>query len=349
MAQSKQLKGLLHSDELASFCLQLSMLLRAGVTPAEALASMRARSGAEEEALLSPALHALEEGAPLSEALRTAGRFPRYLTDMLDVGEMTGHTEQVARALAAHYEREAALAAAVRRAVLYPGAMALILVVVVFALLTQVMPVFETVYRELGSEMSGVARVLLHAGDALRPATAVLAVLVAAASAVALLALLTPVGQPITALLARWMQKTPLACALARARYASVMALMLSSGFDMTEGAESAVALVENETIQAAAEACAASVAEGMDFPGAAEQAGLFTGVHAALLRAGFRAGQPDGAMEEVARLCRDDAEARLDRMVGRVEPMLVSALSVLVGAVLLSAMLPLLSVLAAR
>lgn len=341
---------ILCNEELSAFCLQLSMLLRAGVTPGEALASMIAESGsAEEKDLLAAAARAVESGETLSAALAAAERFPRYMTDMLRVGELTGRMEQVTRSLAAHYEREGALSGAVRRAVLYPGSMALVLVVVVFALLTHVLPIFETVYRELGSELPALARVLMRAGDVLRSCTAVFAVLVAAVTITVLLAVYTPAGRPISAILSRWTGKTALALSLARARYASVMALMLSSGFDMGEAAESAVQLVGNETVQAAAAACAQAVAAGGSFADEAERAELFTGIDAALLRAGFRTGQGDAAMEEVARLRREDAQQRLDRAVGRIEPALVILLSVLVGAILLSVMLPLLSVLSAR
>ena len=52
--------------------------------------------------------------------------------------------------------------------------------------------------------------------------------------------------------------------------------------------------------------------------------------------------------MEEIARRLSDEGEAGLQEQVGRVEPVLTIAGSLLVGVILLSAMLPLLNILSA-
>jgi type IV pilus assembly protein PilC len=66
------------------------------------------------------------------------------------------------------------------------------------------------------------------------------------------------------------------------------------------------------------------------------------------LLSAGFRSGITEQAMSEVSRLCEDDSDAMLFRVVNRTEPALIVVLALSVGLVLLSVMLPLIGMMTA-
>ena len=74
-------------------------------------------------------------------------------------------------------------------------------------------------------------------------------------------------------------------------------------------------------------------------------------GKHAALtalcrlLTLGLRSGTGDSVMEEISTRMQNDAQQELESMVAKVEPALVLVTSVLVGAILLSVMLPLMNI----
>ena len=60
------------------------------------------------------------------------------------------------------------------------------------------------------------------------------------------------------------------------------------------------------------------------------------------------RSGNTDTVMEEIARRLSQSSEAALEQKVSRVEPALVITASLLVGAILLSVMLPLMNIMSA-
>jgi type IV pilus assembly protein PilC len=66
------------------------------------------------------------------------------------------------------------------------------------------------------------------------------------------------------------------------------------------------------------------------------------------LLALGQRSGTGDAVMEEVARRLTQESELAVEARVSRVEPTLVLVTSLLVGAILLSVMLPLMNIMAA-
>jgi type IV pilus assembly protein PilC len=66
------------------------------------------------------------------------------------------------------------------------------------------------------------------------------------------------------------------------------------------------------------------------------------------MLSVGVRAGSTDTVMSEIARRAATEAEGCIDGVLGRVEPALVIFMSLLVGLILLSVMLPLASIMSA-
>lgn len=136
--------------------------------------------------------------------------------------------------------------------------------------------------------------------------------------------------------------------AVDRSRFVSAMALMLSSGLPLEEAVERSRHLLEDSALSGQLQACAGQVAKGGDFAKSVADCGLLSGLQAGLLAAGFRAGVPEQAMEELADRCQDEAETRLSGLLSRMEFGLVAALCGAVGLVLLSVMLPLLGVLSA-
>lgn len=336
----------LPADELSVFCSQLALLLRAGIGSEEAVSILQedAATGSERE-MLGKVHSILLDGSPLSTALASAGVFPDYLVRMIEIGQASGRLDQVLSALASYYRREAATAAAIRRSVLYPSVMAVLVALIFLVLVTRVLPVFQQVFDQLGVALSPVARGLLMAGEAGKIIGGILLLLLAA-GAVTLLILSRRSGSasPESKLLAHGKA----ARAVDRSRFASAMALMLSSGLPLDEAMDRTIHLLEGAPISSQLKNCAERMETGEDFAKAASACGILDGMQAGLLGVGFRAGAADRAMEDLAQRCQEEADDRLNTLLSRLEFALVLLLCGAVGLVLLSVMLPLLGVLSA-
>ena len=142
-------------EEIASLCLELSLLLHAGVETGSAL-YLLAEEGEQVE-LLSDLAKRVDEGAPSMRPLRESGAFPIYVYGLVEVGERTGRTEEALSALARYYEGRVRLARRIRSALLYPAVMLALMLVVIGVLLVKVLPIFDDVYASLGGRLSGVA------------------------------------------------------------------------------------------------------------------------------------------------------------------------------------------------
>ena len=341
---------LLSDLEIASFCMELSLLLHAGVGVGDGLALLAEDAEGESARLLSEMADEADFGTPLSEILKHTGRFPTYVTGLVEIGQQSGRTEEALQALSHYYEDRDRMDRQVRASLTYPAILLLLMLVVIVILLVRVLPVFRDVYASLGGQLTGVAGGLLHLGQALGTAMPVLCVLLAAA--LVLLGGFTCSQSFRTRILTAWRRKfgdKGVSRSLGNARFAQAMAMGLRSGLPLEETLELAAMLLGDVPSAAGrCTACKEQLEQGVNLADALKQAEVLPPAACRLLALGLRGGSGDQVMEEIARRLGEDAEEELETKVGRIEPALVLATSILVGAILLSVMLPLMHIMAA-
>ena len=223
------------------------------------------------------------------------------------------------------------------------------LLVVLFVLFTKVMPIFESVYEQLGARLSPVSMAATRLGGMFSGVALAAGVLLAVVAGI--IWLLGRGGKKIGAVehvADRFKRKSRIALAVANRRFTSVLALTLHSGLELEKGMELAAELVENPAVEEKIKACGEELETGTDYYSAMKNTGLFGGFHVQMIKVGVRSGRLDQVMEEISRSCEEEADTALDNMVNRLEPTMVAVLAVAVGLILLSVMLPLVGVLSA-
>lgn len=344
------MKTFFSNDEISSISLELSLLFHAGVGTGDALALLAEESDPEYREILTNMARQVDDGAPLSAAMRDSGRFPPYVHGLVAVGEETGRVEESLSALSRYYEDRVRLSRRVRSALLYPAVMLALMLVVIGILLVRVLPIFNDVYASLGARLSGVAGGLLTLGrwlDGVMPVLWILLALLAVG-----VGLFAGVDSFRAKVLNTWRRgggDRGVSRKLNTARVAQAMAMGMASGLPLEETLTLAAGLME-ETPAAKKRCldCRDRLEKGATLGAAVQESGLLPASQSRLLELGQRSGSGDISMGKISRDLTEDSEAALEDLVSRVEPALVLVCSVLVGLILLSVMLPLTHIMAA-
>lgn len=155
----------LSNDEIAAFCSQVGMLLNAGILPTECMnILMQDAEDEETKEILLTILSSCRSGNSFTESLSASGVFPDYVLNMIRMGEESGNLDDVCQSLANYYEHEEMIANSIKNAVSYPFIMIGMMVLVIIVLLAKVLPIFNQVFIQLGSEMTGISASLLQLG-----------------------------------------------------------------------------------------------------------------------------------------------------------------------------------------
>lgn len=335
------------NEELSAICLELSLLMRAGVGVSDALCLL-AEENAEYREMLSGMMEQTDMGATLSTVMRDTGRFPAYLCGLVEVGERTGRTEEALSALANYYEERVRTGRRVRSALLYPAVMLALMLVVIGVLLVKVLPIFDDVYASLGGRLTGAAGGLLVLGRWLDQAMPVVwVILVIAAVCVALFSLVESLRTKAVSFWGKHFGDKGVARKLSAARVSQAMAMGIASGLPPEE-AVALAARLEEHAAKARCLDCQARLEQGESLGAAMKASGMLPANQCRLLELGQKSGAGDVSMSRIAQKLTEDGEASLDALVSRVEPALVLVSSILVGLILLSVMLPLMHIMAA-
>lgn len=333
--------------ELSFFCSQVAMTLRSGISSIEGITIMLEDAASEQEkSILQQILDHLLSTSDLSASLAVTGLFPPYLLHMVSIGEETGTLDEVMEALAVHYEREASIKSAVKNALTYPLIMIGMMLAVILILIVKVMPVFNQVFIQLGTELSGFSRALMNAGTLISRYSLLFLVLFAAAAGAVFYLTVTVKGKEKLRCLAYRLSATrPAMESLAACRFASGMALTLSSGLNPERCLELTAALNDDPFFKEKLDACSKLVEDGTDMAAAFSRAGIFTGMYARMISLGHKTGSMDQVLKKIAGMYQEEIDNRINRALSILEPTLVIGLSLIVGVILLSVMLPLMGI----
>lgn len=335
MAQHKMTMGY-----LSSFSMELYLILQAGIPLSDGIEMLWE---GEHQAQLTPVMDSLSQGNPLHVALSQGEGFPQYMIDMIRVGEATGNLDRALKGLSTYYNRQEQLSQSLRRAVLYPAVLLAMMSLVLVVLIVEVLPMFNDVYAQLGGTLDGLGGLILSLGVLLKAnwLTALIILALIVAGALYFVHRSQRDGQ-------RVLLSKKLGLSVATAKLASALAMALQSGLDTDMSMELAELLTQHPKLRQKISQCRLLMAEGSGLSDALTQQKVFSPLHCRMLAVGARTGAADEVMADIANRCDDEAQNAIDRYVGGVEPTLVMVMSVLVGVVLLSVMLPLAGIMSA-
>ena len=335
----------LKNEEIGSLCAALAHLIHAGIGNGDALMLLwqDEQNGALKDILKQMAAGA-DDGKPLSALFAAAGCFPAYVCTLLEVAEGVGQSEQVLRTLGQYYDRRSAMNRRIRANLMYPAVLLAVLLAVIVILLIWVLPVFDQVYARLGSGLTGAAGGLLVFGNILRKVMPVLCALVAAGL---LMGAIAPVRRKVLRFAGSCWGDRGVFGKINAAGVIQALSLALAGGLSPQEGVRLASRLSGDEApaFRRRCGDCLACLDEGKSLSQALRETELLDASRSRLLEAGIRSGRTEQVLDGIAQELLDSGEEALERKVSGIEPVMIAAACVLIGAVLLSVMLPLVNI----
>ena len=324
----------LSNPELAEFSNQMGILIKSGISASEGLHLLFDDAQSKDErAILSKMIEVIEATGVFYEAALSAGVFPDYMLSMIKLGEETGTLDATFYKLSAHYTREEYFNHMLRSSLLYPSIMLGMMVLIIITLLTKVMPIFQQVFEQLGTEMSGFSAGLLNIGNILSKYSIAFTILAV------IFIMLIALGRKHIPFYKDLQEK------IATCRFADGMSTVLKSGLSPEKGLDLVSSLIDNNLFCQKIDTCRYILLDGMDFNKALRESCIFTGSYSKIVAIASKTGNMDEAMAKIASEYEYSINQKINNLISMLEPTLVIVLSFIVGIILFSVMLPLLGI----
>lgn len=333
-------------SEKYMFCNQMAMILESGFSLNQGVTMVYEEMDDKNiKGVLQEVAKYLDEQVSFSEAIDLTKAFDDYMVNLVKVGETSGNLDDVMQSLSEYYARIDDITNKLKQALTYPIILIIMMVVVVGIIVFKVLPIFKDVLNGLGSDLSSYANSFMEFGQIFSLICfAVLLVLVIVIIAGYLYQRITHVN-----VLSNVVQKSfltrKLSRALNKAQITYALSLFISSGYDLQEAMKFVPKLVDDKQLRANLEKCNEDLINGDSFVEVIKKYQIYQGMQLNMIQVGFKTGQVDIIMKQLSNSFQEEVSRAIDQFLNIIEPTIVTLLSLVVGIVLMSVMLPLISI----
>lgn len=332
--------------DLIHFFVQMSLLLKAGVTLPNALDRMAEDT---EGTRLGEVTTGLRDQVAIGTPLHgTMAKYPRVfspqITSMIEAGEVSGRLPEVFENLSSYYEWVDQLTSDIRQALIYPLMVMAAALSLVLLLFTFVVPKFVGLLNELHLKIPILTQIVMIISNSLLRGWPLLLGLVVGGPIALRIALR---NEEFARAFDRALMKIPifgpLIAMFAFSRFAHNLAMLYRSGITLLRGLEICRDLVGNHAVAHALDDVHRGVLEGTPLNKCLAQHEVFPKTLVTMIATGESSGSLDFALQSVADYYNKIIPRRIKIVFSIFDPVMMVSLIAVVGVVALSVVLPIL------
>lgn len=351
-ARERSSKLTVKRNELINYFVQMSLLLRAGITMPNALDRLTKDFEDTKFGRVLATLHLrVVSGIPLHQAM---AEFPKIfsleITAIVQAGEISGRMPEVFESLSSYYEWLDQLMGDIRQALIYPLMVIGASLALVLMLFTFVVPKFVGLLTDLSLKVPLLTRVVMAISNGLIHGWPLL--------------LLIGVGAPIALKMAlrsksfgcafdRGLMNLPIFGSLigmfALSRFTHNLAMLYKAGIPLLRGIEICRNLVGNRAIEQSLDEVRNGVLEGSPLSKCMAAHDVFPQTLVTMISTGETSGTLDFALESVSGYYNKIIPRRIKIVFAIFDPVMMLSLIAVVGVVALAVILPILQLWDAR
>ncbi len=331
--------------DLINFCFHLEQLTSSGVPLVEGLTDLRdSVENPRFREIMSGLIEGIGGGQNLSGALANYPEvFNPVFRALIKAGEDTGRLPEVLRSLTENLKWEDELSAQTKKLLMYPAFVGGVVLAVTLFLMIYLVPQMVTLIKNMGHTLPVHTRVLIAVSDfivgywwfvILAPIATYFGLKIAAQT--------NPVLRyRIDAFKLRVPVVGPILRKIILSRFASVFALMYSSGITILDAIRSSEEIAGNQVIQEGLRAVGQEIADGKNVTAAFQDVGMFPPLVVRMLRVGESTGALDTALLNVSYFFNREVREGIAKIQVMIEPTLTVVMGLLLGWVMLSVLGP--------
>ncbi len=330
--------------EIAIMTRQLSTLISAGFPLVSAIDALVPQTKTHRlKTILAQVKDAIVEGQSFAQALSQYPKiFPPLYVNMVRAGETSGTLEIVLERLADITEKQQDLTNRIQTALAYPVFMCVIGTIVLFVLLTYIVPSITAIFLDMGQTLPTPTRLLIFLSGFFKSFWWVILIALIGAAIALHRTKKTEKGRyaydkTILALPGFGV----LAKKLAVARFSRTLGSLLENGVSMLIALDIVKNIAGNVLLSNAVQQAAQEVGKGQALWAALNEAQIFPQLSIQMIQVGEQSGELEGMLNKIADVFEKEAENSIMRLTSYLEPVMILVMGCVVGFIVLSICLP--------
>ena len=331
-------------NDVALMTRQMATLLVAGLPLVDALGVLMDQTEKKSvKGLLADLRESIRGGASFSAVLeRYPKDFSSIYVHMVRAGEASGALDQILFRLAEFLDKQLALKNKVTNAILYPAIMLMVGTLVLFFLLTFVVPKITAVFAHSKQALPWPTVVLMEISHFCSDYWMVLLGMVLMGIWMTRRFLRTETGHVMAD---RLLLKLPLIGQVARmvsiSRLASTLATMLSSGVQLLDALDVSKRVMNNRILEQAVEEARQNIREGETIAEPLKRSGEFPPLVTHMIAVGEKSGEMEEMLRRIGQIYDGEVDRVITRFTSLLEPVMIVVMGVIVLFIVVAILLP--------
>ncbi len=300
------------------------------------------------KATLDDVRRSVEAGFSLSDAMAKHPKvFDKLYVSMVRAGEAGGILAEVLKRLADFLESRQKLNTKVRSAMVYPTVVLAVAILVFWAMLTFILPIFQGLFRNVGGELPAYTQFLIFLSEAMRSIyMAVFVVFVIIGVYLLKRYYKTELGQlHIDGIMLSLPGFGDLIKKVAVARFSRTFGTLLRAGVPMLSALDVVKDTAGNAVVAKAIERVYNEVRQGGSIAKPMSKTSVFPPMVTQMVAVGEETGKLDDMLSKVADFYDMEVENAVEALTSLLEPIMVVGIGGIVGSVVIGMYLPIFTV----
>lgn len=339
----KGLSSAFGHKELMRFTRQLSILINAGVPIMECLEILfKQEKNLFFKKTIRGIANQVEGGKSLFDALSQAKGFNKLYCNLVRAGEAAGILDSILVKLADFMEKQDKLRKQVKGALTYPAIVVSIGILVLWGLMTFVVPQFVGLLQETGQEIPAVTQFVIDVSNFFRDYTLLMIPLIIAGFMIFINFIRTREGKFAWD---RFLMNAPLFGELVikanLGSFSRTLSTMLSAGVPIIDALDICIETLDNQQIAKDFGIVRKAVIEGKSITEPLQRIKYFPELVAQMIKVGESTGNLDQMLEKVANVFEEEVEDVVANLTKLIEPLILVVLGGMIAVVLIAMYLP--------
>ena len=326
---------------------QLAMLIVAGLPLLRALELItKQERNPAFKAILANVADSVSQGNNLSEAMQAHPKvFDKLFVNMIRAGEAGGVLDKVLDRLAKFREKAERIQKKVKSALVYPGVVMSVAIIIVYILMVKVVPSFQKLLDGQKTEMPPLTKLVIGISQLLTVYWWATPILVFGVYFLLKQWLSTEKGKELfDRMIFRLPKVGTFVQIVSVSRFARTFGTLMASGVPILQSISITRDTLDNVVIAKSLERVHDRVRDGEPLSVPLEQSGVFPQMVTSMIQVGEETGQLPEMLNRVADIYDEEVDNAVTALTSIIEPVLIVFLAVVVGAIVLAMFLPLIA-----
>jgi type IV pilus assembly protein PilC len=338
--------GKVKLKDLAIFSRQFATMIGSGLSLIRALSILAEQTENDKlEETIEAVRDEVEAGRSLSQAMAVHDKvFPKLYVAMVRAGEAAGMLDQVLLRVANMLEADVRLRSKIKSAMTYPVIVFIMAILLSTVMLIFIVPVFTTMFEDLGGELPLLTKVLVAASDFVTSWLGVITYIVVPTVLWQTYKRVraTEKGRYVLDVLKLKLPVFgPLFHKIALTRFARNLSTLLAAGVPILQALEITAETVNNGPIAAAVKDVQDSVRQGESINGPLSTHEVFPPMVVQMIAVGEETGNVDGMLGKVSDFYDTEIESTTESLTALMEPLMIGVIGGIVGGMVIALYMP--------